>query len=52
MSFAGQPEKIFVSEEEIPAEFKPPFKVNQKTFLLNGEMVYRDRPVQEVSCKR
>ena len=48
MNFSEQIEKIFVTEEEIPAEYKLPSEINQKTFLLNGEMVQWDGTVQEV----
>jgi acyl-CoA reductase-like NAD-dependent aldehyde dehydrogenase len=48
MNFSEQLEKIFVTEEEIPAEFKLPSEVNQRTILLNGEMIRWDGVVQEV----
>ncbi len=37
MNFSAQLEKIFVTEEEIPEEFKLPSKVHQKTYLLNED---------------
>lgn len=43
MNFSEQLEKIFVTEEEIPAEYKLSSEINQKTFLLKGEMVQWDR---------
>lgn len=42
MNFFEQLEKIFVTEEEIAAEFKLPSEVNQRTILLNGEMIQWD----------
>src|SRR5215210_5779394 len=48
MNFSEQLEKIFLTEEEIPAEFKLPSEVNQRTILLNGKMIKWDGAVQEV----
>ena len=48
MNFSEQLEKIFVTEEEVPAEFKLPSEVNQRTILLNGKMIQWDGAVQEV----
>src|SRR5215213_2007199 len=48
MNFSEQLEKIFVTEEEIPAEFKLPSEVNQRTILWNGKMIQWDGAVQEV----
>src|SRR5688500_1679782 len=38
MSFTDELQKIFVSEEEIPIEYKLPQEINQRTYLSNGEM--------------
>ncbi|WP_018611310.1 NADP-dependent glyceraldehyde-3-phosphate dehydrogenase [Segetibacter koreensis] len=48
MTFSEQLENIFVTEEEIPAEFKLPSEVHQKTYLSNGEMKQWDGAVHEV----
>src|SRR3712207_5494239 len=48
MNFFEQLQKIFVTEEEIPEEFKLPSEVNQKTYLSNGEMKQWDGAVHEV----
>src|SRR5207244_6451443 len=48
MSFTDELEKIFVSAEEIPAEFNLIEEVNQRTYLSNGEMKQWNGDVHEV----
>jgi len=38
MSFTEELQKIFVSEEEIPEEYRLPGEIHQRTYLSNGEM--------------
>jgi acyl-CoA reductase-like NAD-dependent aldehyde dehydrogenase len=47
-NFAEQLEKIFVTEEEIPVEFRLPGEIHQREYLTNGEMLTWDGPVHEV----
>ena len=46
--FTEQLEKIFVTEEEIPADFRLPAEIHQRAYLSNGEMLQWDGPVHEV----
>jgi glyceraldehyde-3-phosphate dehydrogenase (NADP+) len=48
MSFTEQLEQIFVSEEDIPQEYRLPGEINQREYLSNGEMLRWDGPVHEV----
>src|SRR5690348_17085205 len=48
MSFTEELEKIFVSAEEIPAEYDLSEEVNQRTYLSNGEMKLWEGDVHEV----
>ena len=48
MNVAEQLKKIFVTEEEIPKEFELPSEINQKTILLNGQLVEWNGEVQPV----
>jgi len=47
-NFTEHLEKIFVTEEEIPAEFRLPGEIHQREYLSNGEMLHWDGPVHEV----
>ena len=47
-NFTEHLEKIFVTEEEIPAEFRLPGEIHQREYLSNGEMLAWDGPVHEV----
>lgn len=48
MNFTEQLEKIFVTEEEIPEEYKLSSEADQRTYLSNGEMKQWDGEVHEV----
>jgi glyceraldehyde-3-phosphate dehydrogenase (NADP+) len=48
MSFKETVENIFVTENEIPEQFKLPGEIHQKEYLLNGEMVKWDGASSEV----
>jgi acyl-CoA reductase-like NAD-dependent aldehyde dehydrogenase len=48
MSFQEELMKIFVSENEIPAEFKLSQEIHQRTYLSNGEMKLWDGDVHKV----
>jgi glyceraldehyde-3-phosphate dehydrogenase (NADP+) len=48
MSFKSQLETIFVSEEQIPAEYKLPQEIHQREYLSNGEMHTWDGDVHAV----
>jgi len=48
MNFTDQLEKIFGTEDEIPAEFALPGEVHQRTYLTNGEMAQWNGAVHEV----
>lgn len=48
MNFTQQLEKIFVTEEEIPEEYKLSSEADQRTYLSNGEMKQWDGEVHEV----
>ncbi len=47
-NFTEQLEKIFVTENEVPPEFRLPGEIHQKEYLSNGEMLQWDGPVHEV----
>lgn len=48
MNFTEQLQNIFVTEDEIPAEFRLPGEIHQREYLSNGEMLPWDGPVHEV----
>ena len=48
MSFKDQLEKIFVTEEEVPEQFRLPSEINQREYLVNGEIRKWDGKVHEV----
>lgn len=48
MSFTDELSKIFVTEDEIPEEYKLQSELNQRTYLTNGEMVEWKGAVHEV----
>lgn len=48
MNFTEQLEKIFITEDEIPQEFKLPSEINQRTYLSDGKMKHWDGDVHEV----
>jgi glyceraldehyde-3-phosphate dehydrogenase (NADP+) len=39
MSFINQLENIFISEEQIPGDYKLPSEIHQREYLSNGEMI-------------
>lgn len=39
MSFNNQLENIFISEEQIPGDYKLPSEIHQREYLSNGEMI-------------
>lgn len=47
-NFTEELEKIFITEDEIPAEYRLPGEVHQKEYLSNGEMLQWSGPVHEV----
>ena len=38
-TFAEQLQEIFVTEDQVPEEYKLPGEINQRTYLSNGEMI-------------
>ena len=48
MDFTEQLEKIFITEEEIPTEFRLPGAIHQREYLSNGKMLHWEGPVHEV----
>ena len=47
-SFKEQLENIFVTENEVPEEYKLPGEINQRSYLSNGEMLEWTGDVHEV----
>lgn len=47
-NFTEQLEKIFVTEDEIPAEYRLPGEIHQREYLSNGEILQWNGPVHEV----
>ncbi len=47
-TFAEELEEIFVTEDQVPQEYKLPGEINQRTYLSNGEMLEWKGDVHQV----
>lgn len=47
-TFADQLQEIFVTEDQVPEDYKLPGEINQRTYLSNGEMIEWKGDVHEV----